>query len=407
MDETDLVRRLQDYGVDETEATLYYNLSRLGPSRAATVADAAGHKRTDVYRVLDGLVEKGFAEKTLERPALYVPRPLDEALERSLAARRAQTAILERQRAELSGAWPRPVSEAAASRSRLTVHQGPAQVLGVLQRLIASAREEIVLAASPDGLARLDTQALRRALEARAAEGLLVRVLARKPRAGEHPLASLEGARLRYAEMPSFYQMLAIDDREVALFVVTGKGSAETAADETVLRLSSPDAVLAQKALFDQAWTFGLPAHEVARPRPRQVQVLRGRWVRAARLREMAETARTSLDITVAPTEARRWAADGVAQALERAVDRGVEVVVRSAAPPGVPGHVPDPAAGDGCNLVAISDDAECLMSLGLADGDGPSEEWSLWSTHGDLVRLVARARPPAAVVRQPLTNDA
>jgi hypothetical protein len=110
----------------------------------------------------------------------------------------------------------------------------------------------------------------------------------------------------------------------------------------------------------------------------------------------------------VAPSEARRWASDGIAQALERAAARGVDVAVRSAAPPGVPGHVPDPAAGEGCNLVAIADDAECLMSLGLADGDGPSEEWSLWSTHADLVRLLAQARAPMVrVVRQRPTNDA
>jgi sugar-specific transcriptional regulator TrmB len=401
MDTAEMMRRVKDYGLDDLEAALYYHLSRLGPSRAATVADAAGRKRTDVYRILDNLVDKGFAEKTLERPALYVPRPLDEALGRALALRRADTDALEAARAELASAWPRPVSEASASRSRLTVHQGPVQVVGLLQRLIASAREEIVVAASQDGLSRLDSESLRRALEARAAEGLLVRVLAKRPRTGAHPLANVAGARLRYADTPTFYQLLAIDDREVALFVVTGKGRGEAGGEETVLWLSSPDAVLAQKALFDQAWALGVPARELARPRPRQLQVLRGRWVRGARLREMAEAARSTLEVTAAPSETRTWAEDGVADALRRAAARGVDVVVRSATDPGVAGFVHDPAAADGCNLVAVADGVESLLSLGLADGDDPADEWAVWSTHADLVSLLALSRPtPVPAVR-------
>lgn len=405
MDASELLRRIQHYGLDEVEAALYYNLSRLGPSRAATLADAAGRKRTDVYRVLDHLVEKGFAQKTLERPALYIPAPLDEALERSLAIRRSRTEALDAQRAELAQAWPRPVSEAAASRSRFTVHQGTTQVLGVLLRLIASAREEIVLVASPDGMARLDTDALRRALQARAATGVLVRVLAKRSRGSELPFSWGDGVRLRYADTPTFYQMLAIDDREAAIFVATGK-SRPDGGEESVLWLSSPDVVLAQKALFDQAWALGIPARELAAARPRQLEILRGRWVRGARLREMAETARSTLEITAAPAETRTWDKDGVAAALRRAIGRGVDVVVRSAEGADVPGHLPDASVVDGCNLVAVADGVESLLSLGLADTDDPADEWALWSTHADLVSLLSLARGEAPVRRTP-TADA
>lgn len=406
MDAAELQRQVQDYGLDEAEASLYYNLSRLGSSRASTLADAAGRKRTDVYRILDSLVEKGFAEKTLERPVLYVPCPLDEAIGRALAARRARTEALETRRADIAAAWPRPVSESATTRSRFTVHQGSAQVLGLLTRMVASAREEVVLAASVDGLARFDAEALRHALEARAADGLLVRVLAKRPRAGEHPLARVAGARLRYADTPSFYQVLAIDDREVALFVVVGKGRPDGGGEETVLWLSSPDAVLAQKALFDQAWSAGIPARDLDRPRPPQVQVLRGRWVRGARLRQMAESARTALEVTASPSETRGWRKEGIADAIERAAARGVDVVVRSAADPGVPGFLRDASAADGCNLVALVDGVESLVSLGLSQGDEPSDEWAIWSTHADLVAMLGLARRSVAV-RPRATTDA
>lgn len=408
IDAEDLQRRIQEYGLDEVEAQLYYHLSRLGPSRAATVADAAGRKRTDVYRVLDNLVDKGFAQKTLERPALYVPHPLEEAVRHALDLRRAQISALESKRADLAQAWPRHVAESAPTRARFTVHQGAAQVVGLLERMIASAREEIVLAASPDGLARLDTEALRRALETRAAEGLLVRILAKRARSGTHPLAATFGARVRHADTPTFYQVVAVDDREVAIFVATGKGRADGGLEESVLWLSSPDVVLAQKALFDQAWAVGIPARELGAQRPRQLEVLRGRWVRGARLREMADNARSSLLVTAPPSETRTWLRDGVTAALQRAAARGVHVAVRSADGGGVPGHVPDPMAADGCNLVAVADGVETLLSLGLADGDDDADEWALWSTHADLVTLLALAgAAPAQAVRPAPTAEA
>src|SRR5438132_743724 len=74
------------------------------------------------------------------------------------------------------------------------------------------------------GLARLDAGALRAALRSQSERGVMVRVLARRGRSGELPMTGLEGAQLRYADLPTFYQALVVDSREVALFVAAGKG---------------------------------------------------------------------------------------------------------------------------------------------------------------------------------------
>ncbi|HEX2065210.1 MAG TPA: helix-turn-helix domain-containing protein, partial [Candidatus Thermoplasmatota archaeon] len=205
MDLADLLALLQPYGLEEGEAHLYYHLCRLGPSRAAEVAQAAERTRTDAYRLLDRLVERGFAEKSLERPARYLPHPPEEALQRALEARRGQLEQLDAQRAAIAAAWPRLRSVAEPGRQRFTIHQGRTQVNGLLARMLETAREEVVLATSSDGLARLDAPALRSALQAKAAEGVLVRVLARRGRGGDLPLADLAGVQVRYTDLPTFY----------------------------------------------------------------------------------------------------------------------------------------------------------------------------------------------------------
>ena len=386
----DLQQRVQQYGLDEGEVDLYYHLCRLGPSRAATVAESAGRKRTDVYRVLDRLVEKGFAEKSLERPARYLPRPIDEALERAMAARRSATEALDAQRGELARVWPRPLSQADPARPRFTVHQGSSQVNGLLVRMVESAKEEILLAISRDGLARLDASALAAALRARAQAGVMVRVLAKRARAGAL-LPEIEGVRIRYGDLPTFYQALLVDDRENGLFVAAGKGI--SGPEETVLWLNSSDVVLAQKALFDQAWAQALSHAEPGEELPRQVQVLRGRWVRGARLRELIQGARSSVIVQAPASEVAGWARQGILEALSRCVARGVPVLLR--VPPGSPtvqGALSGPQVGDARNLVAVVDGRQALLSLGAGEarqGDDPEDEWCVWSTHPDLVAIL------------------
>lgn len=397
MDVADLLKRLQQYGLDEGEAALYYHLCRLGPSRAAAVAEAAGRKRTDAYRILDHLVEKDFAQRTLERPARYIPHPVEEALERAMAGRRGETEALEAQRALLAQAWPRPLSQAGPARPRFTVHQGSTQVLGLLVRMIESAKEEVVLAISRDGLARLDVAALAVALQARAQAGVLVRILAKRARGGDMPLLQVEGVRVRYGDLPTFYQALVVDDREIGLFVAAGKGI--SGAEETVLWLNSSDVVLAQKALFDQAWTYALsPAELKGEAMPRQVQVLRGRWVRGARLREMVMGAKESIVIDASVAEVSRWQQQGIVDALARRAAQGVRVVLRL--PPGhpavtVPGAVAEPLVDPARGLLAIVDGVQTLLGLGLArpgEAGSAEDEWCVWSTHPDFVGVLGPA---------------
>src|ERR1041385_3619659 len=154
--------------------------------------------------------------------------------------------------------------------------------------MVASAKEEVLLAISRDGLERLDLAALTAAMRLRAEAGVLVRILAKRAR-GAAALPPIPGVRVRYGDLPTFYQALVVDDREIALFVAAGKGI--SGGEETVLWLNSSDIVLAQKALFDQAWMQALSAADLEDEVPRQVQVLRGRWARGARLRSAEHTA--------------------------------------------------------------------------------------------------------------------
>jgi sugar-specific transcriptional regulator TrmB len=392
MDIGDLLARVQDYGLDEGEVHMYYHLCRLGPSRAAAVAQAASRKRTDTYRLLDRLVEKGFAEKSLERPARYIPRPPEEALQRALEVRRTQIEHLDAERAAIAAAWPRSQAPAEPSRQRFAVHQGRSQINGLLARMIQGAGEEVMLATSSDGLARLDRLALRDALLSKAKAGILVRVLAKRGRGGDLPLSDLEGVQVRYADLPTFYQAVLVDAREIALSVNAGKGI--SGSEETVLWLNSSDVVLAQKALFDQAWTQALSRDDLGEEgEPRHIQVLRGRWVRGSRLKEMVLGARSSVRVRAPAGEAARWKRQGILDALALRASQGVSVVLHLApGAPHVPGATVVPTPDDPTGLIAVVDGSQVLLALDVGntpDAAHDEQEWAVWSTRPGMAELL------------------
>jgi CheY-like chemotaxis protein/predicted transcriptional regulator len=76
-----MLDQLPDYGLTEVQAKVYYHLLTLGTTSSTKVAKQLNVHRSEVYRVLRELVEKGLVtEKKGKRPILYTPTPPEEAL---------------------------------------------------------------------------------------------------------------------------------------------------------------------------------------------------------------------------------------------------------------------------------------------------------------------------------------
>ncbi|MHB8633657.1 MAG: helix-turn-helix domain-containing protein [Thermoplasmatota archaeon] len=392
----DLTRRMAAFGLEEAEAELYYHLCRLGGGRAAAISEAAGHQRSESYRILDRLVEKGFAQRSMERPARYSACPPEEALRRAVESRRSEAEVLARSSAELAALWPRPLQAEPESKHRYAVHQGEAQIAGLLGRMLASAKEEILFATSASGLAHLQAAQVQAALLERAREGVVVRMLVKR-RDGDAPLfPAIAGVSVRYADLPAFYQAVLVDAREIAFLIHSERGSAGA----TGLWLNASELVLAQKAYFDAAWNSALAPSDLDAGGAQQVQLIRGRWLRNARLKKIIAGARTSVVIQAPAEEVRSWPSQGLSDLLARRAQAGLLVVVYSpAGTPVVPGAtmVSSPVSRA---LVALVDGSEALMALDASQDPGGSQrehEWALWSTHPGFLELLHPSPPAGA----------
>lgn len=397
----ELLDRLREFGLDEREAYAYYHLARLGPSGASALSEASDLKRTEVYRVMDQLVAKGFVEATLERPRRFVPVPVQAALSHAIAERRAELEGLESASSEVVEAWPR-VQVEADSAGRFAVHQGRAQIAGLLTRLVEGAREEVLIVALRRGLARLDSIGLFEALAERD-ENLNVRVLTQVDDTNRDAARNAaKVAQVRHVELPGYLQMVVADNSEIALFVAMDPVVSTSTAGETVLWLNSPDLILAQRSLFDLLWSMGIDhgdrAAELDAGVPsEQAAVVRGRWTRTNRLKAMLLDANRDVLLVLGPAGLGRLGPTGVGTALERLAAKGISIRLLANGGPapslqGVEAREADLPLG---TELCIVDERELLLALGASEEPDSltyEGEWSLHASHPREIAALSRA---------------
>ena len=78
--ETELIKRLTEFGLSEKEARLYVYLLKYSESTITDLMKRLETYRLDVHRTIESLVERGMAEALMETPVVYVAVPLSDAL---------------------------------------------------------------------------------------------------------------------------------------------------------------------------------------------------------------------------------------------------------------------------------------------------------------------------------------
>lgn len=81
MDTYELLDELSKFGLTEAQAKAYYTLLKLGRTSYAKISVEMGVHRSEVYRILRELKEKGIVSEKRGRPILFIPMPPKEAID--------------------------------------------------------------------------------------------------------------------------------------------------------------------------------------------------------------------------------------------------------------------------------------------------------------------------------------
>jgi sugar-specific transcriptional regulator TrmB len=96
-----VVERLRTFGINEMEARFYFTLLNCGAETAGGLVEVIGVARADVYKTLNGLLEKGMIEESTERPTRYCAVPIEAALDAAVMKQAYHLRQMERSKQEL------------------------------------------------------------------------------------------------------------------------------------------------------------------------------------------------------------------------------------------------------------------------------------------------------------------
>jgi len=96
-----VVERLRTFGISEMEASLYLTLLNNGQETVGELVDMTGKPRADIYKTLNGLLEKAMIEESVTRPTKYCAVSIEVALDAALMKQAYHLRQMERSKQEL------------------------------------------------------------------------------------------------------------------------------------------------------------------------------------------------------------------------------------------------------------------------------------------------------------------
>jgi sugar-specific transcriptional regulator TrmB len=360
----------------------------MGTSKVTDLATAAGLKRAETYQVLERLQSRGLVEGTLSRPRQFTAVAPERAVELLVEERQAELKAVQGMQDDLRERLAKLMGGSAdrTSESFRVLHDRN-QITGQLARTLKAAKSELCVVASSRSLFRLLLdEGLESEFTAARGRGVKIRILTDLLPGQEGILPRLaEFSEVRHLFVPRPLRFFIADEREIVQYVTADPLAPGT--KETALWLGARDHVQGQRAFFDDLWSGAMTAdarlEELRDGRAsEQVQVVKGRFTRYEKEKEMILRATRDVACLLGPGEAARLIASGLGRALASRMRDGVRV--RILVPPGVKVELEGADVREAEVLEALPrtlvDRAEALL---VFRGKGTSEDITALSEYG------------------------
>lgn len=256
----EIVDRLTILGLDQGEAAVYVHLSMMGPSKASDVAAALRMHRTETYRTLQNLVQRGFASATLSRPQRFQAAPPERLFQEILSAQQARSENIQRAQLDIGPALGALRSQTGlpSSKNTFKVLQGRREIYAVLERMARDAHQSIRALSTHEGAVAMgDLSGILELVGRRADEGVEVRLILRTTPATRSRLLAMPDAgrlSLRHLDTDRIIRFVLQDETALLLWVVSDPSTRLTSEEDVAIWTDAVDFVGTQSVLFDAVW---------------------------------------------------------------------------------------------------------------------------------------------------------
>ena len=258
----ELVKILQNYGMDGEESQIYVHLLIQGPEGAGAIAKRLGINRVKAYRILKRLEGKGMVEAVLGRPVKYLATPLEEIVNRFIEDEKKRIRLMEAERKKLLEAYERIVErQPRIVEPRFRILQGRRSVFNFLSGMFERAREEIALMTTVKDLYRFTYVGLDEILRRNAQNGVKVRILTE---INEKTIGIIENylgfAEVFHRNLPGPVRFITVDGKESFTSVLMDDSMSLNTEKDAGLWTDSSNYVEAMSKFFEDFWSRGADA---------------------------------------------------------------------------------------------------------------------------------------------------
>ena len=255
-----IAHQLAQLGMGEDEAAVYVQLWRVGPSKAAELAQSLRHSRPRTYRALAVLAQDGFVSLGAGRPRLYTAVPPGALFEALQARAEALTASVRKSQGELVPELGRMGAGAAKTNAiQFTTVRGLDALINQAHGIYAKAERGIDMLFTHQGgrelLRAVDNQSL---LAKRARDGVRVRLLLRSaPDTATAWAVSDEfpNVDVRLVDTDVISTAVVVDGRETLVVVAANPAARYEPELAVAFRTDAAEFVAMQGLLFDRLWS--------------------------------------------------------------------------------------------------------------------------------------------------------
>jgi len=145
-DDSEFLSHLISFGLSEKEAQLYLHLLKYGPKPPSLLAKSLKTYREDIYRTLNGLIDKGMVNPSLDSPTVYAAVELDIALDAALKKHKTELREMEVRKEELQELSKQQRFRPSEEFATFKIIKSIKEFLAVATSLIDSLGEEFLVA---------------------------------------------------------------------------------------------------------------------------------------------------------------------------------------------------------------------------------------------------------------------
>ena len=148
---------LRDFGITESESSVYLFLARHTALKGTEIAQQLKKDKAQIYHILRELQSKGIVESTLETPMRFTATPFENIVESAIKAKKDEAAKIENAKLQLLDYWKETSKpQVTVSAEKFVVIESRQRVYSKIAQMIAATESQLLIIAAVSSLLRAD-----------------------------------------------------------------------------------------------------------------------------------------------------------------------------------------------------------------------------------------------------------